>query len=66
MSRILKNTAIGGCAFTPIILIAYFAICWVVNLIKFIGCDFASPWKDELIHGIGVFTVLGSGITAWF
>ena len=45
---------------------AYFIVCWIVNLIKFINCDFDTPWKDEIVHGIGIFTVIGSGITAWF
>lgn len=44
---------------------AYFIVCWFVNLIKLISCDFDAPYEDEIIHGIGLFTFLGSGITAW-
>jgi hypothetical protein len=44
----------------------YTGICWVINLIQFFNCDFASPYKDELIHGIGIFMFPIAGITVWF
>lgn len=54
----------GGAIFV-FLFYAYFIVCWFVNLIKLISCDFDAPYKDEIIHGIGLFTFLGSGITAW-
>ncbi|MDM1548734.1 hypothetical protein HX096_12810 [Empedobacter falsenii] len=44
----------------------YLIVAWVVNLIKFINCDFASPYKDEIIHGLGIFIAPISMITCWF
>lgn len=52
--------------FWVILFYIYWAVAWVVNLIKFIGCDFDSPWKDEIIHGVGVFFALPSLVTVWF
>lgn len=43
---------------------AYFIICWVVNLVKLLQCDFAEPWKDEIVHAIGLIGPC-AGITAW-
>lgn len=39
---------------------------WAVNAIKFVQCDFASPYKCEVVHGIGVFIPPTSIITVWF
>jgi hypothetical protein len=50
---------------STILFYIFMAVCWVVNLIKLIGCDFASPWKDEVIHAIGLFH-FASIVTAWF
>ena len=46
-------------------LVAYFAVCWLVNFIQFINLDFEPSYRDELVKGFGVFTGLGSGITVW-
>jgi len=50
----------------PLTLWLYFGICWIVNLIQFIHCDFEDPYKEEIIHGIGVFSGIGAGVTVWF
>jgi len=60
------TTTANGCGGLTTLIWAYFAICWVINLFKFLGCDFDSPWKEEVIHGIGVFTFFPAGITVWF
>ena len=41
-------------------------ICWIINLVKFIQCDFASPYKEEIIHLIGILIPPSSVITVWF
>ena len=51
--------------FWIILFYIYWAVCWVVNLIKFIGCDFEGPWREEIIHAVGVFLALPSLVTAW-
>lgn len=57
---------IAGSGIFGILLSIYIGICWVINLIQLFNCDFDAPWKDELIHIIGVFIVPASGITVWF
>jgi len=44
----------------------YIVICWVVNVIKVLNCDFASPYKEEVIGLLGVVIPPLSGITVWF
>lgn len=53
-------------SFFPVLFYTFIAGCWVINLIKFTECDFDSPYREEIIHGIGVITGPGSVITVWF
>lgn len=39
---------------------------WVINLIQFINCDFVDPYKEEIIHGIGIIIPYAAIITVWF
>lgn len=48
-----------------LLIYGYFIICWIVNIVQLFKCDFASPYKDEIIHAIGVFIPPLSGITVW-
>lgn len=32
----------------------YFIICWIANLVILLQCDFDGPWKEEIIHAIGL------------
>jgi len=41
-------------------------ICWTVNLLRLSSCDFQSPYRCEIMHGIGVVVVPMSVITVWF
>ncbi len=61
----MKNQK-GFTSIELMILVIFLAvsISWVVNLFKFIDCDFEPSYKAEIIHGIGVVTLL-SIITAW-
>jgi hypothetical protein len=38
---------------------------WIGNLNKLLDCDFASPYKCEVVHAIGIIPV-ASVITVWF
>lgn len=40
-------------------------ISWIVNLVKLIMCDFADPWRDEIIHALVLFPIV-SLVTCWF
>lgn len=54
-----------GLAMIPIAIWLYFIICWIVNLVKLLNCDFEGPWKEEIIHAIGLIGPV-AGVTAWF
>lgn len=55
-----------GCAAWAIMLFwAMMPICWVVNLVKLMGCDFDAPYKEEFVHAIGLFCFPLSMVTAW-
>jgi len=43
----------------------YGAVCYVINIISFIGCDFKAPWKEEIITGLGIFIPVIPMITVW-
>ncbi len=55
----------GGIVFLPLIIWLYFIICWIVNLVKLVSCDFDAPYKEEIIHAIGLIGP-AAGVTAWF
>jgi prepilin-type N-terminal cleavage/methylation domain-containing protein len=38
---------------------------WCVNLYKLTQCDFASPYKGEAIHAVGIFPPAAL-VTVWF
>lgn len=44
----------------------YFIVAWIINLVQFFQCDFAEPYKEEVIKAIGIFLVPIAGITVWF
>jgi hypothetical protein len=48
------------------VFILMFVAAWFINLFKLFACDFDSPYKDEVIHFIGLFVPPASIITAWF
>ena len=56
----MRNTRIG-----VLIVYIYTIVAWIVNLIKFIGCDFAEPYKSEIFHGVGIFVPPVSWVTCW-
>lgn len=47
-----------------VIVVLFMAIGWVKNIIKLSNCDFAAPYKAEVIHGVGIIPIVG-GITGW-
>jgi hypothetical protein len=59
----LTNAPVGVTIFM-LCLYGFFVVCWFVNLYKLLMCDFASPWRDEIIHLIGLIPV-ASVITCW-
>jgi hypothetical protein len=47
-------------------LVAVFAMAWIINIAKFFACDFDAPYKEEIIHFIGIVIPPASVITSWF
>jgi len=51
--------------YAVIILVVLAAVTgWVKNIIKLTDCDFASPYKCEVVHAVGVIPVVGA-VTGW-
>jgi len=50
---------------TVLVIATVLLLAWVLNFVKFVNCDFESPYKCEVIHAIGIFTP-GSIVTVWF
>lgn len=62
-NHLSNNETTSGCA---IIIWLFFAICWIVNIVKLVQCDFEAPYKDEIIHTIGLVVPPTSVVTVWF
>lgn len=41
------------------------AIGWVVNIVKFIKCDFKEPYTTEIVRGIGIVVAPVGGIIGY-
>ena len=50
----------------PILVVLGGVFSYVGNVIKVINCDFASDFRCEVIHGVGVIVPPASLITVWF
>lgn len=44
----------------------YMLVAYITNLIKLIDCDWASPYKEEVVHLIGAFIFPASMVTCWY
>jgi hypothetical protein len=52
-----------GCM--TVVCYGFVAACWIVNLVKLCRCDFEAPYKEEVLHLIGLIPGV-SIVTAWF
>lgn len=39
---------------------------WITNIVRLCKCDFASPYKGEIIHAVGVIIPPAAVVTVWF
>jgi transposase len=53
-----------GFIIAMLLLLIYTIISWIVNLYKLTQCDFVGPWKEEVIHIIGLVPAF-SWVTCW-
>ena len=62
--KTMKGSASVG--LLVVLIFLFFVGCWVVNVIKLVGCDFESPYKCEAVHAVGLIGAPLSAITVWF
>ena len=55
----------GAAAVFLLIVKIYFIVAFIVNISKLVNCDFEEPWKDEIIHGIGLVIPPAAAVTVW-
>lgn len=48
-----------------VLIVLFLLTCWVINANKFFQCDFEGPWKEEIVHGIGLVFPPTSIFTVW-
>ena len=48
-----------------IVLGVYSILTWLINLMRFIHCDFEAPFWEEIIHGLGIILPPVAWFTAW-
>lgn len=60
-----RKIVLAGCGIWGIFHLVT-AICWLVNLVQLFRCDFSTPYKEEVIHGVGVIIPWASLITVWY
>lgn len=56
------KTSLGALIFNLILMI-FFLVCWIVNLVQFCSCDFEAPYKKEIIKGVDLTGL--SFVTVW-
>ena len=57
-------TLFRGLLAIQIIIILVIGTGWVKNIIKLSECDFEAPYKAEVVHGVGLFPLVGM-VTGW-
>ena len=66
--RYTTKSSSNGClglSLIPLLIWGYGIVAWIVNLVMLLNCDFAEPWKEEIVHGIGLIGPAAM-ITVWF
>lgn len=46
------------------IFIAINVVTWIINIVKLTDCDFKTPYRCEVLHGVGLFPPINV-VTAW-
>jgi hypothetical protein len=65
MSKITITNPPAGCSLFFLVLWGYGLVSWIINLVQLLYCDFQEPWKDEIVHIVGLFPPC-SMVTCWF
>lgn len=64
INNMRNESATGGCLIMMIWLI--FAMAWLINVVKFVQCDFKESYKEEVIHGVGIVFAPTAIVTVWY
>lgn len=59
-----NDTLVGWVVLIYIVLALFMFLGWVKNIVKLSDCDFETPYKCEVIHGVGLVPVVGM-FTGW-
>ena len=60
-----KGNGILRLGLFAILIWVYGIVAWIANLVILLNCDFEGPWKQEIIHVIGLMGPTAM-ITVWF
>lgn len=66
LPKITMKNPPKGCLIPYLILWNILIICYIINIYRLFQCDFKEPYKEEIIHLIGVFIPPLNLITVWF
>lgn len=61
-----EKSVTGSMCLFYIIVFGFYLWSYIYNIVKLCNCDWSAPWKDEVIHGIGVVIPAASLVTVWF
>ena len=62
----MEKIIMGIGLFLPAAFGILFTVIYVLNIVRFVQCDFETGYKCEVIHAVGVFVPPASLITVWF
>jgi uncharacterized BrkB/YihY/UPF0761 family membrane protein len=62
----MSNNDNNGCSAIAGVFWLFMVFTYINNIIDLFGCDFETPFKEEIIHLIGVFIPPASLITCWY
>jgi hypothetical protein len=60
----IEEKTVASIALGSIVLWIVLGVGWVMNIVKFVKCDFKAPYKAEIVHGVGLIPVVGA-VTGW-
>lgn len=65
MFRNRRNSMTTNGCIIMAVFILWVGISWAVNFYKLTSCDFESPYKCEVVHGVGILPPVAL-ITSWY
>ncbi len=66
MTRMKKQRGFTLSETIAVFVLLFWLVSYSWNAVKLVSCDFASPYKCEVVHGVGVIAPPLSVVTVWF